>query len=339
MLLVASCDALTQKDEPQPPPPFAHVVAANVGTQAPLPQDGVIELGFDRFLNPLTVNRQSLGLRDAFGGAPDSPIVQYDPVARVATLSNPNPGQPWLEVGKSYQVVFPIANAEAGSFGLRTIDGASLDPSTGPLGFQIAPPTGNPPSSPKIDFCADVFPIFAATRADPTLRGACSASACHGGSASSPTSAMGLVLESEDGVRRAIGAPARETANGGLTTPLAPQPAFPVGMPLIDPGNPGDSYLIYKLLLADDDTVPDASGASVPYTLGCGRAITAPFDYGPGASFASPDEAARLASRITGRRMPWGSTPLTFDEIERISLWIAQGAGVDDCSSCPATVP
>jgi hypothetical protein len=120
-------------------------------------------------------------------------------------------------------------------------------------------------------------------------------------------------------------------------------------MPIIDPGNPGDSYLIYKLLLPDEDgSIPDAGGASISYTPCASGSVTPPFDYGPG-GFASADEAARLTAHVQGRRMPWGdfqagggvdvhATPLTLDEIERIRLWIAQGAQVDDCA-CAATSP
>lgn len=352
-MLVAACDAFTQRDEPKPPPPFVHVVAANVGTQTPLPQDGVIQIAFDRYLSPLSVNRQGVGLRDLFGGAPASPIIQYDPVTRVVTLSNPNPGQPWLDVGKSYEVVFPIATEEAGSFGVRAIDNATMDPATQPLGFVIAPPTGNPPSAPTIDFCRDVFPLFAATNTvTPNVGGRCTNVACHGiGNADNPyTAATGLVLSIAEGIRHtAIGVAASEATTGAPSTPLAPQFVFPAGMPIIDPGNPGDSFLIYKLLLPDEDgSVPDAGGASIPYTS-CGP-ITPPFDYGPGASFASADEATRLAAHVPGRRMPWGdfdagtidthATPLTLDEIERIRLWIAQGASVVDCpSTCPSKTP
>jgi hypothetical protein len=332
-----------------------HVVSANVGPQTPLPQDGVIQITFDRYLSPLSVNRQGVALRDLFGGAPDSPIVQYDPVTRVVTMSNPNPGQPWLEVGKTYEVFFPIATSEAGSFGLRAIDNATMDPATQPLGFSIAPPTGNPPALPKIDFCTDVFPLFTAKYADPSFAnfgGRCTNRSCHATQTGDATysAATGLVLSSPEGIRHtALGVAAAETTTGGTSTSLSPQFVFPAGMPIIDPGNPGDSYLIYKLLLPDEDgSVPDAGGASISYTP-CSGSITPPFDYGPGASFASPDEAARLSAHVQGRRMPWGNflaggdidlqaTPLTLDEIERIRLWIAQGAQVDDCS-CLATSP
>ena len=52
---------------------------------------------------------------------------------------------------------------------------------------------------------------------------------------------------------------------------------------------------------------------------------------------------------VTGERMPWGDldpscqqydtpgTQLALDDIERIRLWIAQGAEVDDCT-CGVTL-
>jgi hypothetical protein len=326
------------------------VLAANVSGQIPLPQDGVIQVAFDRYLNPLTANRQGVTLLDENGFVPGGPpIVQYDPVARMVTISNPTPGKPWLVVGQFYKVVFPVATDEAGSFGLRSIDDATIDPSTKAITFQVAAPTGSPPTLPTIDFCTDVFPIFAARRASTTAtKGVCTNAACH---AAGGTAAQGLVLETPDDIRRtAIGVQAVETTTAALSTPLPPQPAFPVGMPIVDPGDPGDSYLLYKMLLPDQNGVPSADGVSVPYTA-C-RPVTAPFFYGPGAGFASADEQARLAAHVVGRRMPWGDwddathsfgsgggTPLTFDELERIRLWIQEGAEVDDCSNCPATLP
>lgn len=311
LVALAACDILNQTDEPQTPPPFVHVVAANVGPQTPLlaytAADGVtivegsIELAFDRFLNPATVNRQSVGLRDLFGNAPDSPIVQYDPVTRVVVLSNPNPGQTWLTVNQPYGIIFPVVTPEAGSLGILAIDGATVDPNTPltfvgarTLGFTVTAASGSPPPTPPtIDFCSDVMPIFRAPSADLTKEGACGTSSCHGIPSSMLTTADGLVLTQEDGIRyTAIGVLAEETATSALTTPLAPQLAFPTGMPIIDPGNPGNSYLMYKLLTYDDG-VPDASGASVLYTA-C-KPTTPPFDYGP-SGFASADEATRLSN-------------------------------------------
>ncbi len=304
----------------------------------------MIRVAFDRYLNPLSVNRQGVTLTDEFGNIPGAPpIVTYDPVVRVVTVSSA--GGPWLQAGRFYKVTFPVSPPDASFFGLRAIDGATIDPSQPAIGFDVVAPTGNPPTDPKIDFCSDVFPLFDAPRTPPSpMRGLCANSGCH----SSESPAQGLVLDDPEGMRRtAIAVEAVETTTSARSSPMPPQPAFPTGMPIVDPGSPGDSYLIYKLLLPDENGVPNARGASLSYTA-C-NPVTSPFDYGPSASFASPEEAARLAEHVIGRRMPWGDwddatksftqhggTPMTLDEIERVRLWIQQGAEIDDCpSTCP----
>lgn len=317
----------------------------------PLPNDGVIKISFDRYINPLTMNRQGIALRDLFDNAPDSPIIQYDPVTLTATISNPGPNPDWLVLGATYEISFPIATDEAGSFGLRAIDGATMDPATQKIAFTIASPNGATPPPPKIDFCSDIFPLFAAIRTDfPATQGLCSNSSCHAASSSNIFAATGLVLNSPEGVRHtALGIEATEATTGALSVPITAQNSFPVGMPIIDPGDPGHSYLIYKLLLPDANGVPDGTGAGFSYTMIKGSVCnpqTAPFDYGPNPHLASADEATRLGQFVHGRRMPWGDpmlpntftsnggTPLTLDELERISTWIAEGAPVDDCSQC-----
>ena len=67
--------------------------------------------------------------------------------------------------------------------------------------------------------------------------------------------------------------------------------------------------------------------------------VTPAFAYGPSAGLATADEATRLGGFIPGRRMPWGKTPLTLDQMERIRMWILQGAPVTDCSTCYASAP
>jgi hypothetical protein len=119
-------------------------------------------------------------------------------------------------------------------------------------------------------------------------------------------------------------------------------------MPIIDPGDPAHSYMIYKLLMPDANGAPDGTGAGFSYATSPGCAPrAAPFDYGPNPNLASPDEATRLAQFVHGRRMPWGDptqgntftntggTPLTLDELERISVWILQGAPVTACALAP----
>ncbi|MGH7329897.1 MAG: hypothetical protein ACREJX_16235, partial [Polyangiaceae bacterium] len=56
----------------------------------------------------------------------------------------------------------------------------------------------------------------------------------------------------------------------------------------------------------------------------------------------SDDERARLENYVLGSQMPYPPSPgrddrsqnLTEDELERVRAWIAEGATVNDCSSC-----
>jgi hypothetical protein len=115
---------------------------------------------------------------------------------------------------------------------------------------------------------------------------------------------------------------------------------FVENMPIIDPasatpGNPGHSYLIYKVLMA----VPQlGDGGTSIYTTPCGDGD---------ASCPQPlsaDERQRLAGAVVGREMPYptdpaapltGSTSLTLDELENLSFWIAEGAPLPASGTCP----
>ena len=258
--LLGACDYLQQTDEPQPPPPFAHVIAANVGVDTPMPADGIIQLTFDRFLNPATINRQGITLRDLFGNPPGNPLFDYDPITRVVTISNANPGMPFLTEGQSYELAFPISTGEAGAFGLLTIDGVTIDPATPKIAFPVGPATGNPPTYPTIDFCSDVMPIFRVPILSTGAEGACGTATCHGLSQPPNTlqTAQGLVLDTEQGIlSTAINVPAEGAATGGTSTVLSPQYTFPVGMlhhqrRVIR----AIATWLYKLLV-EDDTGPD----------------------------------------------------------------------------------
>ena len=62
-----------------------------------MPADGAVQIAFDRYLLPATVNRQSVVIVDGANQqlGPDlAPIVLYDPIARPVTLAPPT--QPWL---------------------------------------------------------------------------------------------------------------------------------------------------------------------------------------------------------------------------------------------------
>jgi hypothetical protein len=226
-------------------------------------------------------------LRDANGNPPAdnkgqqiAPVITYDPVTRVVTLSAPEGSGPaWLNPNQLYRVGIGIPSSSTDdTSGIRAIDRATLDPASPSrnIEFTAGPPSGTPASVPTVDFCNDVLPLF---------QSKCSAAACHGapvlgdarfggpgGSASRP--AASLLLETSQGVTNTVfvtdsgGNRVGRVANGANTGPLAGRGApagrvFGVDMPLVDPGKPANSWLLYKLLLAPPpDKVPPPSQRS-----------------------------------------------------------------------------
>jgi hypothetical protein len=300
------------------------VVQKNISMSQPLPANGRIELAFDRYLLPASITRQSFPLHDLQLRV-YTPNVAYDPVARIVTIT---PMQPLL-ADQTYELVIDPN-------GLRSIDGATIDPQFATIAFPVTA-SATEPASPTVDFCKDISPIFT---------NKCSVSSCHGppGAANDPASgaAAGLRLDSIEGIAAtAIG----RVAQGSNTGPRAsPQPAgrvFGVDMPIIDPGtgaaggDPANSWLMYKLLLA----VP-ASSSSTNATSCDGGAVvptdvsTAHQGVPPGFSDAAHDPARTILSDyVIGREMPFPPTPgtpdqntqtLTVDELERVSRWIGQ---------------
>lgn len=316
-------------------------VAANVGTSNPLPADGVIQVAFDRYLDPLTASRQSFLIRDAFGQFIAPPVVAYDPVSLTVTLSSPNPvGTPWLIEGQPYTLELGIYDSEAGAGGVRSINGSPLDPNqTRLIGFTVGPKGAAPFAEPKANFCADVLPIFL---------NKCSAASCHGGS---PNAAASLVLTTSTGVSRTAISRAAQGANTGPRSGLG-SPAthlFGVDMPIVDPGNPGNSWLMYKVLLARLPTLDGGAPAAFQCSGSAGEVVPAPSaSYTPLVSSPVSETALlELSDNVLGREMPYpafapkfsSQLPLTLDERQRIRLWIAQGADVPECGTCNPVTP
>lgn len=317
----------------------------NVGPAQALPADGIVQIAFDRFLLPVTAVRQSFELLDVNGNALN-PVVTYDPVRRIVSLSNPNGTGSWLTPGQAYRLILSLPkNATDDESGLRAIDGATLDPSeAGEIGFQASAPIGASGVDSKMSFCADVLPIFQAR---------CSAGSCHGAPTSQPPNerfpdgntrpAAGLLLETSDGVRATAIGRVAQGSNTGATAGAgaAPGPKFGIDMPLVDPGDPGNSWMMYKLLLAPLPT----QDAGVLTSTSCSGAPVQPALVPPSLvtfSELSDDERARLGDLVLGNQMPYPPQPglddrsqnLSSQELERVRAWIAQGAQVDDCSAC-----
>jgi hypothetical protein len=378
-----------------------HLVAANVSSTQQLPANGIIQLAFDRLLLPSCITRQTFVLEMNT----ITPTVAYDPVARVVTITPPASA---LTPGQTYTIGIASPQNAGDPNGLRAIDGAMLDPgSPAIIDFQVTSATStSPPTPPTIDFCNDVFTTFST----------CTGSGCHG----STLPAAGLLLTTAEGVTQtAIGRVAHGSNTGPRAAAQPPSLLFGEDMPIIDPGNggagnPGDSWLLYKMLMAvpgpdpiacdggtspgqagaagdsdpseaaaavdggsadasGDATVPpDATGAATPDATTEAAAFpadsgvvddagSATADAGDDAGAAaaplsnvcglysvnwqplSISERANLANLVPGREMPFPpnlnadagpGTGSSVNELERISLWIAQGAPIPP-GGCP----
>jgi hypothetical protein len=340
---VTSCDA-GKRHKQQTLGPYITILGANVGVDRMLPADGVIQVAFDRYLLPSTVNRQSIVIVDGAHQplAPELALVSvYDPVARTITISGQK--QTWLTEGQPYILVFLIPQGNADQGGLRAIDRATLSPDQ-PLEIPfIVGPKAGPPAEPTVSFCRDVLPIFASK---------CSLSTCHG---TGGQAAASLVLDTSAGV----GATAlKRIAQGSNTGPLSSSPPsgqsrFGVDMPLIDPGNPGNSWLMYKVDLARPPGIVDQTDK-----LACTNGVLeqrVPFVFAPLAPrtqrAADDIERSILSDFILGREMPfplvpstggYGDAPLTFEEREIVRIWIKSlvpGPAVPECGGCGTYTP
>ena len=139
---------------------------------------------------------------------------------------------------------------------------------------------------------------------------------------------MGLKLDGVDGLREtAIARVAHQTevgVEGGV--PLRDPLRFGVQMPVLDPGQPGNSYLLYKLFRNPESYRLSADQAGYCETLypevGMGDDCVRPDD----------DELTRLREWfVLGLPMPLevpGGQPIYRPELEELARFIAAGA---DC--------
>jgi hypothetical protein len=293
-------------------------------------------------LDPSRAIRQSAAIFHKNGDLAVNPIVVYDPVARTITLMNPSADEPDPNCPSLAWLTDDFYNLQLDPDGFRAIDGQSLDPAT-ELTIGIATTDPVTPSCATIDFCRDVLPIFA-------LR--CHTGSCHGApdQGSDVLPAAGLILNTKAGVENtAIGVGARIPAHGANTGALARtggvESVFGVDAPIIEPGDPGNSWLMYKLLLA----VPSDPTAAVDPEGDCERKPHASIDPKNPVTDMGDSERAALSDFVLGREMPFPSAPgglpdgvpsdnptLTLDQLERVRMWIAQGAELPeaDCT-CP----
>ena len=291
-------------------------------------------MAFDRPLSPLCISRQTFALHDVDGYFPE-PIVSYDPVARIVSITPLES----LDSAHVFEVDVRTPRNPDDLDGLRSVDGATLAQANLSIAFSVgAEDTSGRsiPSAPTIDFCRDIFPVFS---------NKCGTSTCHGG----PLPVEGLSLDSPGGIAlTALGQVAHGANTGPTSSPQPPSLAFGVNMPIIDPGpgspsagNPGNSWLLYKLLMGEL-----AASSSTPYASACDGGKVEPVSTDSAHVVAwdplSASDRLTLSSIISGQAMPPPSTSadgteqtaLSEGELERISLWIASGAAVPSQCGC-----
>ncbi len=334
-LLLVACDfGSATRENDQGPPVFVKATAP--ASAAQVPADGTITIAFDRLLDPQAIGADTIVVLDA-GGARIDATRAYDPVRRVVRLYAPaGEGRAWLPAGQNVRV-------QLGA--IESIDRAPLAATTTrELTFAVVAPTGTE-TPPEISFCRDVLPVFVAK---------CAGGACHGAIASSSSSSssgesspvqtpVGLILDTPLGIANTAVARVAQGSNTGLHAGVARGrgAAFGIDMPIIDPRRPGSSWILYKSLLSP---VPAAQPAPIARPARCDGSAPSPATVSPGIGLPLEDaERARLAGFVPGQPMPYPTfdkagqptfDPIAQDDLDRIRLWIEQGAVVRACTSC-----
>jgi hypothetical protein len=286
-----------------------------------------------RLVRPTSVIRQSIrvtpGLVDPDAGESPAGNVffepRWDPYDRVVVFELP-PANRWIPQTLYSVTVLPADPASVA--GLRALDGTAIEE---PVSFGFTP--GDSVSDPEHDvddrwpevgFCTGA-PAYGIAAPRDVLRDSCATAGCHvplPGSAP----AMGLDLSTPDGIRAtAVRVTARQTMHSPQVGPSAVNPStFGDSMPRIDPGNPGNSYLMYKLLIHE---------GNYPRTTQSDDLARPWLGDLPAEAGAPVDEIERMRSTfVVGGPMPVTGA-LMPEQMRGVMTWIAYGAEVTDCPS------
>lgn len=335
VFLIAAASAC-DRDPPSPSaaPPLRILASDPEALQRDVPREKALRFRVSRLVRPTSVIRQSIrvtpGLIDAETGESPAGSVffepQWDPYDRVVTFELP-PWNRWIPSTLYSVTVLPPAD-DSTVAGLRSLDGIALDQPES-FSFMAGASVSDPEHDvddtwPTVDFCtgaeADGIPGVL-----PVLRAACGTSSCHS-SVGGNAPPMGLDLATPDGIRStAIRVTARQTMRSGMVGPPSNNPTtFGDSMPRVDPGNPGNSYLMYKLLIHEGNypNALEADDTSRPWVG----------DLPPDTAAPVGDIEYLRRSFVQGTPMPMQGS-LRPSEMRALMTWIGQGASVKDCPS------
>ncbi len=279
--------------------------------------------------------RQSLRVYpgDPAVGVPFTFDVVYDPVERVVEYRVP-PGAAY-KPRTLYQVELLTPDAPNAP-GFRAFDGAALEERDLPLRFSFF--TSDAPSALRepeaVPTCDEVVAQVFGTL------GNCGGAACHRkGDNQLDGEPLGdaphqLWLDSPGYfAQSAIGRVARQTELGDVSGgPSALQsPRFGTRMALIEPGSPGGSYLLYKLLLGAKNFEPCSPGSTETICRGAvDPAVSSHADLPlpEGESLVpAPEELERLREWfVRGEPMPRGRGNVRLEGLRALARFIEAGA-------------
>ena len=297
-----------------------------------------LELRFNRFLDPATATRQSVNV---YTGTEDLWVFlrpRYDLLERVVVYELALPAE--MQQAVRYNVRLPIPTEDDGGF--RAFDGAPLtEQGSADLDFSFRFQTGPVAAADDVETtpeCATAGQLVIAAE-EVFTRGGCASAVCHQPTASvgcgpgyARASAgepcvgiprMGLDLSSIRGIlATAIGQVAHQTETGASSGVTLENPdRFGVQMPIIDPGRPGNSYLLYKLLLHPAVFSDDS--------------CTSAYDVRPAGPCPTPPsgELLRLGEWfVLGGAMPADTgSGLRLQDLRTLQAWIQAGAPTTGC--------
>ena len=291
-----------------------------------------LELRFDRYLQPASAVRQSMSLFTGENGVFLEP--EYDLIER--TLIYRLPAGNRLVSNTQYTVALPVPQ-EADDDGFRAVDGAPIASGSVPLQYNFFTSRETSEVLPELPVptCREVLDIFrrgVCTQCHLDTRGGVGNGDCEPGFAPHPVGGdcvqvprQGLDLSSGPGlVNTALNRVARQTQTGPRgDVPLENPDRFGVQMPVIDPGRPGNSYLMYKLLVNPDNFLEAREPGETRLDV----------DLPSGELPAGAAERERLREWfVRGDPMPQGGFSMDLADFRSLQAWIQAGAPIDTCN-------